>query len=403
MAKLKRSLGLTECVFFGVGSILGAGIYTMVGKVAGLSGPMIWLSFLLASITALCTAFSYAELSSAYPKAGGEYAYAKAAFGARTGTGLGLVISANGIIAGATVALGFAGYFATLTGFPMMYAALGIVGLIFLVNISGIRESSWVNIVFTIIEFSGLVMVLYVGIPHLGKTDLLALPPEGLKGLFSGAALAFFAFIGFEEIVKLAEETRNPEKTIPRALFISNIITIIMYALISICAVSVLPFGELANSNSPLADVVDTGLGRNGVLAISIIALFSTANTILSNMMGSSRVMYDMASKTKWLHIFSKVSPKRRTPIAALIFIGITMAGFAMIGKIETVAMIANIFIFITFLLVNLSVIVLRYRKPGQARPYKIPGSIGRMPLLPVLGICFVLLLFTYNLIHLLG
>ncbi|MBK9047176.1 MAG: amino acid permease [Bacteroidetes bacterium] len=131
MAELRRTLGLAECVFFGVGSILGAGIYTLIGKVAGVSGNLIWLSFFIASMSALFTAFSYAELSAAFPKAGGEYEYAKKAFGKKTGVFLGLTISLNGIISGATVAIGFAGYLSELIGINLLVSAMGIIIVLF--------------------------------------------------------------------------------------------------------------------------------------------------------------------------------------------------------------------------------------------------------------------------------
>ncbi len=397
MSELKRTLGVTECIFFGVGSILGAGIYTIIGKVANLSGNMIWLSFLIASVTALCTAFSYAELSAAFPKAGGEFEYAKKAFGKRTGSFLGIIISTNGVISGATVSLGFAGYLNELIGLNLFIAALGIIALIFLVNISGIRESSWINIAFTIIELSGLLLVIYVAFPSIGKIDYTELPAGGVNGLLTASALAFFAYIGFEEIVKLAEETKNPKKNIPRALFSASIIVLIVYSLVAICAVSVIPYADLGKSDSPLADVVNTRFGKTGIIIISVIALFSTSNTILSNMLGSSRVLLSMSKETTWLKRFSYVSKKRKTPVAALVLILIFMCAFALIGKIETVAMIANIFIFITFIVVNLSVIVLRLQDKKLERPFRIPLNVRNIPVISILGILMTILLLTYS------
>ena len=247
MAGLKRTLGLAECIFFGVGSILGAGIYTLIGKVAGLSGNFIWLSFGIAAITALFTAFSYAELSAAFPTAGGEYEYAKRAFGKRTGVFLGMIISLNGIISGATVSVGFAGYLAGLTGIAMLAGALGIIGLVFAINASGIRESSVVNIIFTLIEAGGLFFVIYAAFPSIGQVDYMELPPGGVNSILAASALAFFAYIGFEDIVKLAEETTTPEKNIPRALLISSAIVIVVYSLVAVCAGSDLmhPMGAL--------------------------------------------------------------------------------------------------------------------------------------------------------------
>ena len=403
MAGLKRTLGLAECIFFGVGSILGAGIYTLIGKVAGLSGNFIWLSFGIAAITALFTAFSYAELSAAFPKAGGEYEYAKRAFGKRTGVFLGMIISLNGIISGATVSVGFAGYLAGLTGIAMLAGALGIIGLVFAINASGIRESSVVNIIFTLIEAGGLFFVIYAAFPSIGQVDYMELPPGGVNSILAASALAFFAYIGFEDIVKLAEETTTPEKNIPRALLISSAIVIVVYSLVAVCAVSMVPYAELGASDSPLADIINKQYGRTGVIVISIIALFATTNTILSNMLGSSRVLLNMAKETKALKVLSYVSPKRKTPLAALVLILVVMSGFAFIGSIETIARIATVFIFVTFIVVNLAVIVLRIREKELVRPYRIPLSIRNVPVFSVLGILATLVLLVYTVRELIG
>jgi len=397
MTELKRTLGLAECIFFGVGSILGAGIYTLIGKVAGEAGNFIWLAFLIASIAALFTAFSYAELSAAFPKSGGEYVYAKKAFGKKTGIFLGIIISLNGIISGATVSLGFAGYLGALTGISLLVASIGIIILVFLVNISGIRQSSIVNIIFTIIEAAGLLFIIYVGFPSIGDVNYTELSPKGFDGLLTATVIAFFAYMGFEEIVKLAEETINPEKIIPRALFISCAIVIVIYSLVSVCAVSVIPYQQLAASKSPLADIANTRFGNIGIITISVIALFATSNTILSNMIGSSRVLFGMSKETKFLKLFSHVSSKRKTPVAALILILVITCGFALIGDIETVARITTIFIFITFIVVNLSVIVLRVKEKEMNRPYRIPVNIKNIPVISVLGIIMTLILLSYN------
>jgi len=397
MTQLKRTLGLAECIFFGVGSILGAGIYTLIGKVAGLSGNFIWLSFLIASFAAMCTAFSYAELSAAFPKAGGEYVYVKKAFGQKTGTFLGIMISLNGIVSGATVAVGFAGYLSGLLPVSSLIGSLGIICLIFIVNASGIRQSSVINVVFTLIEAAGLIFVIVAAFPTVGKVSYTELPPGGYSDILAGSALAFFAYIGFEDIVKLAEETKNPEKNIPRALFISSIIVIILYSLVAICVVSALSYETLGKSESPLADIIGQRFGSTGILVISIIALFSTSNTILSNMLGSSRVLLNMSSEVKAFRKLSFVYPKRKTPVGALVLILVAMCSFAFIGKIETIARIATIFIFITFIIVNLSVIVLRIREKELKRPFRIPFSIRNIPVISVVGILMTLVLLGYS------
>jgi APA family basic amino acid/polyamine antiporter len=251
-----------------------------VGKVAGFSGNMVWLSFLIASFTALMTAFSYAELSSMHPKSGGEYVYVKEAFNKKLGAVIGIIISLNGMVSGATVSLGFAGYFSKLLPVELRVPSLGIIGLVWLVNVSGIRQSSVVNIIFTVIEMLGLAVVIYVGAPYLGEVNYFELPPEGVNHILLASALSFFAYIGFEEIVKLSEETKKPEKNIPKALFISGIVVSVVYVLIALCAVSAIPWQELKESEYPLSDIVEKNLGVAGATAIAVIALFSTTNTI---------------------------------------------------------------------------------------------------------------------------
>ncbi|HYC39217.1 MAG TPA: APC family permease [Chitinophagaceae bacterium] len=403
MTELRRSLNLAQCVFFGVGSILGAGIYTLLGKVAGWSGNLVWVSLLISSFTAFCTATAYAELSALFPKAGGEYVYVKRATGRTLGTVLGLVISLNGIISGATVSVGFGGYLTELLPVAELLGALAIILVIFLVNVSGIRESSTMNIIFTIIEFSGLAFVIVAAFPYLGQVNLLEAGDRGWNGVFTAAALGFFAYIGFEEIVKLAEETKKPERNIPRALFIANAVVGVLYFFVGICAVSVIPWEELGQSSSPLADIVGSRFGKTAITAISIIALFATANTILSNMLGSSRVLLNMSREITWMKRFSKVSEKRRTPIATLVLIFFVMSAFALIGNIETIARIANLFIFVTFLFVNISVLVLRAKEKNLRRPYRSPLTIGKVPVLNVLAILLILVLLGFNVFALVG
>ncbi len=352
--KLKRVLGLGELLFFGTGVILGAGIYTLVGKAAGMAGNMLWLSFLIASVTAVATAASYAELSAAFPRAGGEYVYAQKALGQKIAVFLGIFLSLNGMVSGAAIALGFAGYLSSIIGIEATLAAIGIIALIFLVNSSGIRRSSVLNIIFTLIEVGGLLFVIITAFPELGQVDLLELPPEGITGLMVGAALSFYAYIGFEDTIKLAEEAREPARDLPKTLFIAPMLVVALYTLIAITAVNALPWEKLAASDSPLSDVIKTAFGATGATIIAVVALFSTSNTILSNMIGSSRVILDMAKESKTFSFLSAVSPRYQTPIAALALVGAAMAVLTFIGDITIVALIANFFIYITFLLVNI-------------------------------------------------
>ena len=395
MASLDRSLGLGQVIFFGVGSILGAGIYTLIGKVAGHAGNLTWLAFLMASFTALLTAFSYAELSAAYPKSGGEYVYVKRAFGQRLGTFIGLVIASNGIISAATVSLGFAGYFTQLIQLPIWPIAVGILVLLFIVNAVGIQASSNVNMVLTGVEILGLVVVGVAAFPQLGSVDLLQSAGKGMDGLFFAAVLSFFAYVGFEDIVKLAGETKNAQRNIPRALFAASGIVFVIYTALAVLVVGALPWQELANSPAPLAAIMENEWGRAGALFIAIAALFSTGNTMLSNMLGSSRVLAYMGRDVRPLKWMTAAS-KQKTPLRALLLILVVACAFASIGDIEVVARIATITIFLTFLVVNLSVIALRVKQPDLERPYRIPWSIGRVPVISVLGVLCTLVLLGY-------
>ena len=397
MAGLKRTLGLTEVIFFGAGSILGAGIYAIIGKVSGFGGNMTWLSFTIASITAMLSAFSYAELSSMYPQAGGEYVYLKKSMSKKMAIIIGLVITLNGIISGATVSIAFAGYLSNLWEISLFLACVGIIALVWLVNVIGIRQSSVMNIIFTIIEMGGLLIVLYISIPYWGEVNYFELPEGGVNYIFVGAALSYFAYIGFEEIVKLSEETIKPEKNIPKALFSATGIVMIVYFLVAIAAVSVIPWEQLSQSDSPLSDVVESEMGKTGVTIITLVALFSTTNTILSNMMGSSRVLYTMGQDNKKLSLFSRILPKNKTPFPALVLVSIVMIAFAAIGKLEVVALIANFFIFITFLFVNISVIVLRKKDKDAERPFRVPLNIGNVSVLSYIAVAATLLLLGYS------
>jgi basic amino acid/polyamine antiporter, APA family len=395
MPALHRTLSLSQCIFFGVGSILGAGIYVLIGKVAGHAGNATWLAFLIASVTACLTAFSYAELSAAFPRSGGEYVYVKKAFGQGWGTVLGFTIASNGIISAATVSLGFAGYFAELVEMPIIPVAFGIILLLFGVNAWGVRNSSVVNIVLTCIEILGLVAVVIAAWPKAGTVDLLQGSGQGVNGLFIAAALSFFAYIGFEEIVKLAEEAREPERTIPRALFISNGIVLVIYVGLAALVASAMPWEKLAGSSAPLAMIVESRWGRTGATLLALAALFSTSNTLLSNMLGSSRVLYHMGGELRPLRWLNRVSG-RKVPFAALLLVTAVVCAFAAIGDIEQVARITTITIFITFLAVNAAVIALRIKQPKMRRPYRAPMNVRNVPLPSVLGIVFTLVLLGY-------
>jgi APA family basic amino acid/polyamine antiporter len=394
MAQLRRALGLVECTLMGVGVILGAGIYALVGKAAGLAGNAVWLSFALAALVAGFTGLSYAELSSFIPKAGGQYYYAQRAFGNFAAFLVTWLLYLGLSVAVAAVALGFGGYFAALLPVRPVHGAVLLIAAATAVLLYGIKQSAWVAAVGTALELFGLAMVVAVGLPRLGSVDYLATPPAGAVGVLSAAALIFFAYIGFEEIVQLSEEARNPTRNIPLAVLLSIAVTTVLYVVVALSAVSVLGWQRLGQSEAPLADVVAASLGQRASYALSMIALFSTGNTVLILILSSARLMYGMAQDGSLPRRLASVHRRRQTPhvatiVTALLAIAVVL-GFE---TIELAANLTNFALLTTFAVINAAVIVLRYKQPDTPRPFRIPVNIGKFPLLPLLGVASTVLM----------
>ncbi len=387
---LKKELSLWQTTFAGIGIILGAGIYVLIGSAAGMAGSAVWISFLFAALVAAFTGLSYAEFSSLYSKDEGEYVYAENSFSKRIGFLVVWLIFFEGVISAAAVALGFGGYFASLFAnifsLPVFLVALLLVLILSFINYYGIKQSSWLNVLCTSIETLGLLFIIFIGIPKIGTVDLLQMP-NGFAGVSAAAALIFFAFIGFEAIIKLAEETKSAKKVIPKALVISIIITTIIYILVAISAVSIIDYRELGESKAPLADVAGSVFGSKAFLILSIIALFSTGNTVLLLLITTSRLTYGMGREYKSLKIFSSVHKKRRTPWIAILLVMFFTAIFTLFKDITLVASITDFTIYGTFIAVNAALIVSRYKFPDKKRPFRSPINIGKFPVLAFLGI----------------
>ena len=370
----------------GVAIIVGAGIYALIGSGAAQAGNAVWLSFGLGALVAAFTGLSYAELSSMFPKDAGEYLYTERAFGKKLGFLMGYLVIIAGVIAAAAVALGFAGYFSSLFGVGnLVFIAILLILALTYVNYTGIKQSATLNVFFSIIEVLGLVMIIVFSLKYFGKVDYFEMP-NGLTGVFSAAALIFFAYIGFDSIVKLSEETKSAKKTIPLALVLSIIITSILYVLVSAAAVSVLGWQELGASKAPLADVAAKLLGPIAFVILSVVALFSTTTTVLIELVVTSRMLYGMG-KEGFIRKLSVISQKTRTPHVAIIVAAVLAILFSLLGKINVVAGLTDFAIFAVFIVVNASLIYLRYKEPNTKRGFRVPFSIGRFPVLPLLGI----------------
>jgi len=400
--KLKKELGLFQLTLAGVGVILGAGIYALIGVAAGVAGNAIWLSFLIGAVIAALTGLSYAELSSIFRKDAGEYDYIKEGFNKKIALLLGLTIIFAGIVTSATVALGFAGYFSSLLknsfSIELSIVLIALIITIFLsfINYYGIKESSWFNTVSTIIEGLGLIIIIFLGIKYIGKVDYLEMPPEGFTGILKATALVFFAFLGFDNIIKLAEETKDTQKTMPKAIIISIIISSIIYILVAISAVSVLGWQSLSSSKAPLADVAAASIGGLAFTILVIIALFSTSNTILVTLVTTSRMVYGMAEEKGLPRILALVGKARRTPWLSILIITFLTIIFILIGDIKLVALLSTLSLFITFSFVNLSLIILRYKKPYIERNFIVPLNINKFNIPAFLGCLFSLIMIYY-------
>lgn len=405
MPKLKKTLSLFEASVYGIGIILGAGIYVLIGEAAAMAGNSTWMAFLFTAMIASFTGLSYAELSSMFPKAAAEYVYIKSSFKNRAlPFVMGFLIIFTGVFSGATVALGFGGY---LQGLLAIFAQISIIPLAILLvlglsvlNFYGIKESARFNVLFTLIEAAGLIFIIYLGLGHLGTVNYLEMP-RGFGGIFTAAALIFFAYLGFEEMANIAEETKNARKNIPLAIIISLVVTTILYILVSLSAVSILPWQVLGESTAPLADVAEAAMPGSSTL-LYFIALFATLNTVLIILVVTSRMFYGMGKDTFWFKSLSLVHQGRRTPWVAVLVTMFLVMGLTLIGDIRLVALIADMGSFAIFLAVNLALIVLRYRKPNLERPFRVPLSIGKFPVLPALGVAtsvFMMLHFDLEII----
>ena len=391
---LKRTLGFPMLTFYGTGMILGAGIYSIIGRAAAQTGETLWLGFALAGFAALLTALSYAELSTMFPKAGAEFVYLNEAFKKRKwiGSTVGVAMAFSGAATAATVALAFAGYLGEFVTVPQTLVALGVLSFFTLIAIIGIRESGWVIVISTLVEVGGLIFIIYLGMTSDKFGDALSTMPH--LGTVSGSALIIFSFFGFENIVNLAEETKKPERDLPRAILLSVVIATVLYILVSLSSLSLLGSEKLALSSAPLMSVAQVA-SEKAARVLGAIALFSTANTALISLIGASRIVYGMGRAQALPAVLAKVLKKRKTPWLASLLVLIVAAGLIPFGKLETVASISSLATMIAFVSVNIALISLRYTSSSRKRPFRVPLSIGRTPILPLVAAILALCLLT--------
>jgi APA family basic amino acid/polyamine antiporter len=390
--QLKRHIGLFALVVYGVGDILGAGIYALIGKAAGEMGNAIWMAFLASMVAAGLTGLSYASLGSRYPRAGGASFFTHHAFKSNF---LAYVIGLAGVTSMAAGSRAFAGYFSSLvSAVPVDLVVIVFCVVVAGVVIRGIRESMWMNMLCTGIELGGLLLIIAVGATFLCSVDYtsavtIANPAGDLTVslILSGAILTFYSFVGFEDIINVSEEVKNPQSNMPKGILLAVLIASIIYVTISLIAVSVIPATELAASSAPLVDVVKRAAPWFPPIAFAFIAMFAVANTALLNFIMGSRLIYGMANQGLMPKVLAKVS-RRRTPyVSSLAVLGFMLV-LALTGDIASLARATSVLLLICFMVVNVALIVLKRRKDEPKGRFEIPYAV------PVLGafVCAVML-----------
>jgi amino acid transporter len=381
---LRRALTLPWLVFYGVGVTVGAGVFALIGEVVRVSGDHAVLAFLVAGLVAAFTAFSYAVLAGAYPRAAGEAIYVKMGFGEMAGRIVGLGVVAIAITSSAVISLAFAGYLGALTGFHSPASVAGILVLLGFVAWFGVRESVGFASFITVLEVGTLAVVIIGGFPLLttneSVTRLVTLPSDGTTflTLFSGAFLAFFAFIGFEDIENMAEETKDPHRAIPAAILWTLGISVALYILVAAVAISFPDRQALVNSDAPLALLFErtTGYPAAPVAAMASIAMI---NGILVQIVMASRVLYGMAREGMIPAALGRLDTKRATPALAIGLITAAILALALFVPFLQLASLTSFLILLIFMMVNASLYIIGSRPgaPEKLRRWRSWGVFG--------------------------
>lgn len=394
-AGLQRVLGFGALVAYGVGDILGAGIYALVGKVAGVAGSACWAAFAAAMVTASLTGLSYAELGGRFPRSGGAATFCQEAFGLRwVSVLIGWLVLCSGMVSMATVSHAFAGYLRHFfPAAPEFLIVLLFLSGLAVITFRGMRESSGANILCTVVELAGLLLVIGAAAWFLLRVgDLHSVPAEEQAvpagAVLQAAALAFFAFIGFEDLVNVAEEARDPGRDLPRAIVTALAVTGTVYMVIALLAVRVVPPGELAASTAPLLAVVRRAAPAVPAGLFTAVALFAVSNTALLNFVMGSRLLYGMAREGLLPAPLGAVHPARRTPHVAIgAVLAVTLA-LALSGKLVNLAGTTSALLLAVFFAVNIGLVVIRRRR-GRAEGFSVPSWVPAAGACASLGLMF--------------
>ena len=392
---LRRSIGPFQLFAYTLGGMLGAGIYGLVGRAAGQLGSAVWLGFAVAMVAALLTGLSYASLGSRYPRAGGAAYLTHRTWHRPLLTWMvGLAVMASGLTSVATQSRVVAENLMRLVAVPAVppvLISLGFLLLIAGVVFRGIRESMWMNILCTAVEATGLVLVVLVGLPYWGSVSLLETPsPEGISAtlILQGAILTFFAFIGFEDTLNVAEECHDPHRTVPIGIVSAMLAATALYMAVAITAVSVVPWRELAAVPGPLAEVMSRAAPWLPGWIYVAITVFAVANTALLNYVTASRLTYGMARQGLLPGALGRIHPGTRTPHVAIGVLFVVIVALMLAGDITQLASATVLLLLAVFACVNVALLILQ-RRPGEPRGgFEVPSAV------PALGalVCLALL-----------
>lgn len=373
-ARLERRVGPGLLTAYGVGVMVGAGIYVLVGTVAAQVGVWAPLAFLVAGLVAAPSALSYAELSTRLPEAAGETAYV--AEGLRLPwlafmVGLGIVLA--GTISAGAVLRGGAGYLTAALALPAAPVVIALGLALTAIAVAGVMQSMVLMAALTVIEVTGLVMVIGASVAAPVSPDWMAPGPLPWTGLGLAVTLAFFAFIGFEDMVNMAEEVRHPERSLPLAILAALAITTALYMAVSYAAVRAVPLAALGASEQPLALVWQRGTGQPGVV-LAAIAAAAAINGVLAQIVMAARVLYGTGRRVPALAFFSVVHPRTHTPARATLAVGAAVIVAALALPVATLAGATSVILLAVFALVNLSLIALKRRAPTA--PFTVPAAV---------------------------
>lgn len=410
---LKRSISAAGLTAMGIGAIIGTGIYVVIGEGAAEAGPAVILSFVLAGITCLFSALSYAELASSVPVSGSAYSYSYATMGELVAFIIGWDLILEYGVSCASIAIGWGGNFNAFLqaafshklpnaiskspgdGGTFNLPAVIIVLAVTLLLIRGTKESARVNLIMVGVKIAILIFFIVVAFTTFDTSNFHNFNPKGTSGVVTGASIIFFAYIGFDAVSTASEESEKPERDLPIAVIGSLIVSTILYILVAVAAVGVAPLKVLTNkkSDAPLTDAFNAGVGwRWGTAVLAVGAVIAITSVLLVIMYGQTRIFYSMARDGLLPRQMAQINERFGTPAGLTLAMGIIIALLSALIPLSAIIKLVNIGTLFAFVLVNAGVIILRHTRPDMKRPFRVPFS----PVFPIIGLLLCIYLMRY-------